>query len=195
MQQYAANLEFEKAAQIKKKLDHLYTYQAKSAVVNTRIGTVDIFSILEEGNTAYVNYLAVNAGTVVHTKTIMVEKQLEETAAEILSFAAAQLRSSFGSTAAEIIVPFPIEFPEAGTSITVPKTGDKKTLLALSEKNVNYFRDELRKKKMLRLEDKTAAEKKPCCNNCRKTSICPCCRYTSNVLTTRISRAVTRYRP
>lgn len=160
MQQYAANLEFEKAAQIKKKLDHLYTYQAKSAVVNTRIGTVDIFSILEEGNTAYVNYLAVNAGTVVHTKTIMVEKQLEETAAEILSFAAAQLRSSFGSTAAEIIVPFPIEFPEAGTSITVPKTGDKKTLLALSEKNVNYFRDELRKKKMLRLEDKTAAEKK-----------------------------------
>ena len=159
MQQYAAALEFEKAEQTRRKLEHLYNYKAKSAVVNTRIGTVDVFSILEEGNLAYVNYLAVNGGTVVHTKTIMLEKQLEETAAEVLAFAAAQLRNSFGSQAREIIVPVPIEFPETGTLVTIPKSGDKKILLNLSEKNVNYFRDDLRKKKMLNIEAKTAAEK------------------------------------
>jgi excinuclease ABC subunit C len=159
MQQYAENLEFEKAEQYRKKIEHLYNYRSRSTVVNTRIGTVDVFSILQEDNLAYVNYLAVNAGTIVQTKTIMLEKKLEETEAEVLAFAAAQLRNSFGSTAKEIIVPFTIAFPEEGTKISIPKSGDKKKLLSLSEKNVNYFREELKRKKMLNLEEKSPAEK------------------------------------
>ncbi|MEP7256317.1 MAG: helix-hairpin-helix domain-containing protein, partial [Ferruginibacter sp.] len=146
-------------AQYKNKIEHLKNYQARSTVVNTRIGTVDVFSILEDGNIAYVNYLAINAGTIVQTKTIMLEKKLEETAAEVLAFAAAQIRSSFGSTTKEIIVPVAIEFPEQDVIVTIPKSGDKKKLLDLSEKNVNYFREELKKKKMLNLEEKTADEK------------------------------------
>lgn len=159
MSRLAGSMEFEKAAAFKKKLEHLEGYQSRSAVVNTRIGTVDVFSILEEGNTAYVNYLAINAGTIVRTKTITLEKKLDETAAEILSFAAAQLRESFESNANEIIVPFAIEFPEENIKVTIPRSGDKKTLLTLSEKNVNYFRDELRKKKILNLEERSADEK------------------------------------
>ena len=123
------------------------------------MGTVDVFSILEDGNIAYVNYLAINAGTIVQTKTIMLEKKLEETAAEVLAFAIAQIRDSFGSTTNEIIVPFTIDFPQQDIIITVPKAGDKKKLLDLSEKNVNHFREEIRKRKMLNLEDKTADEK------------------------------------
>ena len=159
MQDHVKNLQFEKAAILKNKIEHLKNYQVRSAVVNTRMGSVDVFSILEDGNIAYVNYLAVNAGTIVQTKTITLEKQLEETAAEILAFAIAQLRTGFNSNTTEIIVPFPIDYPEQNIKITVPKAGDKKKLLTLSEKNVNHFREELRKRKMLNLEDKTADEK------------------------------------
>ncbi|HMI77712.1 MAG TPA: GIY-YIG nuclease family protein [Ferruginibacter sp.] len=144
MQEHVKKMEFEKAAQYKSKIEHLKTYQVRSTVVNTRIGTVDVFSILEDGNIAYVNYLAINAGTIVQTKTIMLEKKMEETAGEVLAFAAAQIRESFGSTAKEIIVPIAIEFSEKGLIITIPKSGDKKKLLDLSEKNVNYFREELK---------------------------------------------------
>ncbi len=159
MKQHAAGLAFEKAAILQKKIEHLQQYQSRSAVVNTKTGTVDVFSILEDGNTAYVNYLAVNNGAIVQTKTITLEKKLEETAAEVLSFAIAGLRSTFNSEAMEIIVPVEIDYPETGIKITVPRAGDRKKLLELSEKNVNYFREELKKKKMLNLEQKTDDEK------------------------------------
>ena len=159
MQELVNKMEFEKAAHYKSKIEHLKNYQARSAVVNTRMGSVDVFSILEDGNMAYVHYLAVNAGTIVQTKTIMLEKQLEETAAEVLAFAAAQIRNSFNSSTQEIIVPFAIDFPEQDIIITIPKSGDKKKLLDLSEKNVNHFREELKKRKMLNLEEKTTTEK------------------------------------
>ena len=159
MKQFAENMEFEKAAALKNKIEHLQNYRSRSSVVNTRIGTVDVFSILEEGNIAYVNYLSIHAGAVVRTKTITLEKKLDETAAEVLAFAAARLRENFESNATEIIVPFAIEYPETGISVTIPRSGDKKKLLALSEKNVNHFRDELRKKQILNLGERSTGEK------------------------------------
>ncbi len=156
---YAANMEFEKAAIYQHKIAHLQAYESKSTVVNTKTGTIDVFTILEEGNFAYVNYLAVANGSIIKTKTITLEKKLEETAAEVLAFAIAQLRQVFESDAKEIIVPFEIEYVEPNTILTIPKAGDKKKLLDLSLKNVNYFKAELRAKKMLHLEDKTAQEK------------------------------------
>lgn len=152
-------LEFEKAAYYQSKLDHLQKYQSKSEVVNTSSGTIDVFSIIEEGDQAFVNYLAVNNGSIIQTKTITLEKKLEETPAEVLSFAVAQLRKTFESEAHEIIVPFEIEFPEEGIIMTIPKAGDKKKLLDLSQKNTDYFKEELHAKKLLKLEDKTAGEK------------------------------------
>ena len=158
MQQKVQQLQFEKAGLVKKKLEHLQQYKATSTVVNERTGTVDVFSILEENDTAYVNYLAVNNGTIVQTKTITLNKQLDESPEEVLSFAIAQLRETFNSEASEIIIPFTIDYPEHDLVVTIPKGGDKKKLLELSEKNVNYFKEELQKKKILLLEDKTAAE-------------------------------------
>ncbi|MDB5275152.1 MAG: excinuclease subunit [Ferruginibacter sp.] len=158
MQEKVAQLEFEKAGLIKKKLEHLQQYKASSAVVNERMGTIDVFSILEEGDTAYVNYLAVSNGSIVQTKTITLKKKLDETADEVLIFAIAQLRETFNSEASEIIVPFTISYPQQDIVVTCPKGGDKKKLLDLSEKNVNYFKEELRKKKLLLLEEKTALE-------------------------------------
>ena len=155
---HSDNLIFEKAAFFQNKIDALLQYKSKSAVVNTNTGTIDIFSILEEGNIAYVNYLAVTNGSIFLTKTITLEKKLEETPEEILVFAIAQLRETFNSEAKEIIVPFMIDYPEKGLLITLPKAGDKKKLLDLSQKNVDYFRKELSAKKMLRLEEKTQPE-------------------------------------
>ncbi|MBX3252943.1 MAG: excinuclease ABC subunit UvrC [Chitinophagaceae bacterium] len=160
MKTYAGNLEFEKAELFRKKIEHLQQYRARSTVVNDKLGTLDVFSILQEGNIAYVNYLMVENGSIVQAQTITLEKKLEETEAEILSFAVAQLRDTFNSSASEIIVPFNIEFPRVGVDITIPRAGDKKKLLDLSQKNVNYFQEELRKRKMLKLEEKTDTEKK-----------------------------------
>ncbi len=159
MQGYAEKMEFEKADVIRKKIEHLQNYQSRSKVVHEHVGHADVFSILKEMDTAYVNYLMVNDGAIVLTKTIVLEQKLEETPEEVLAFAIAQLRDTFNSDSNEIIVPFEIEYPEEGVVITVPKGGDKKKLIELSEKNVNYFREELKKKGMLHLEEKTDPER------------------------------------
>ncbi len=157
---HAQQMEFEKASFYQSKIEHLQQYQARSAVVNTKTGTIDVFSIIEEGDTAYVNYLAVSNGSIIQTKTITLEKKLEEQAAEVLIFAIAQLRKTFESEATEIIVPFLIEYPEENITVTVPRAGDKKKLLDLSIKNVNYFTEELQAKSLLKLEDKSTNEKR-----------------------------------
>jgi len=159
MEQCAADMEFEKADLIRKKIEHLHNYKAKSKVVNEHVGNVDVFSILKDENIAYVNYLMVSEGTIILTKTIVLEQKLEETEQEVLLFAIGQLRNTFTSEAKELIVPFKIDYPEGDIIVTIPKAGDKKKLLELSEKNVNYFIEELRRKKMLQLEGKSDKEK------------------------------------
>ncbi len=160
MQEHAMNMEFEKAEIQRKKIESLQAYQSRSTIVSSRVGNVDVFTILSEGNFAYVNYLRVLNGTIADTKTVTLEKKLEETDGEVMAYAIAYLRDAFQSMAKEIILPFEVEFPEEGVTLTVPKGGDKKKLLDLSEKNVTYFREELQKKKMLHLEGKTDMEKK-----------------------------------
>lgn len=160
MQALAANMQFEKAEVLRKKIQQLQQYQASSTVVHAKAGSLDVFSILEENDTAYINYLGVNNGAIILTKTITVQKKLEETANDVLVYAIAFLRSQFSSTNKQVIVPFKIDYPEKDIVIIVPKSGDKKKLLELSEKNVNYFKEELRRKKMLHLEEKTDTETK-----------------------------------
>jgi excinuclease ABC subunit C len=160
MVRYAMDMKFEKAELVKKKIDHLENYQAKSIVVSRSIGTVDVFSILKDDDTAFVNYLIVENGAIVQTHTVQFETHLEETETEVLTFAIAQLRDTFNSGAKEIIISFEIEYADAAVIITIPKAGDKKRLLDLSEKNVNYFKEEIKKKKILQIEGKTENEKK-----------------------------------
>ncbi|MGI8952755.1 MAG: excinuclease ABC subunit UvrC [Chitinophagaceae bacterium] len=159
MIELAANMQFEKAELIRKKVEHLENYHARSVVVSKHLTNLDVFSILKENDVAYVNYLMVQNGTIVQTHTIELEAKLQEPDEEVLAFAIINLRETFNSLANEIIVPFEIEFPENAVLITVPKGGDKKKLLDLSLKNVNYFKEELRRKKMLQLEGKSDTEK------------------------------------
>lgn len=154
MKGLAEKMEFEKAALTKKKIDFLKNYQSRSVVANPRLSEMDIFSIVKYEENAYINYLMVQNGTIVQTKTILTESFLDESEEEILAFAVAQLRSTFNSQAKEIILPFAIAYPENEVVITVPKGGDKKKLLDLSEKNAQYFIDELKNKQRLKLDKK-----------------------------------------
>ena len=160
MNEYSANLDFEKAEMIRKKIDHLEKYQARSVVVSRHLTNVDVFSIVKEADVAFVNYLMVQNGTIIQTHTVELQTRLEETESDILIFAIAQLRENFNSTAAEIVVPFAIDYPEEDTIITVPKGGDKLKLIELSQTNVQYFRQELRRQKTLHLEQSNEAQHK-----------------------------------
>ncbi len=160
MQQYAMGLEFEKAEMIRKKIDHLENYQSSSVVVSKHLTNIDVFSIAKDDNKAYVNYLMVQNGTIVQTHSVPIETKLEETEEEVLVWVIGELRNTFNSMAKELIVPFPIEYPDSSLMVTIPKAGDKRKLLDLSLKNVAYFKEELRKKKMLQLEGKTDVEQK-----------------------------------
>ena len=158
MKGHAENLEFEKAEASRKKIQYLENYQSRSIVVNTSLGDVDVFTIQKHEDIAYVNYLMVQNGTVIQTKTIKVETHLDESLEETLGFTIGQLRTTFNSEANEIVVPLLIEYDEPEITITVPKAGDKKKLLDLSEKNVQYFIDSQKAKERLQLGVKNASK-------------------------------------
>lgn len=152
MRQLSQKLEFEKAGVIKKKIDFLKNYQARSVVSNPKLSDMDVFFIEKSDDIAFVNYLMVRNGTIVQTKTSKVETHLDETIAEILETSVGQLRETFRSAAEEIILPFRIDYPDKNVKITIPKAGDKKKLLDLAEKNARYFIEELGNKKRLKLD-------------------------------------------
>src|SRR5574338_405332 len=151
MRSLAANLEFEKAAILKKKIEFLQNYQSRSVIAGIKEIDVDVFSMVKETTIAYVNYLMVRNGTIIQTHTSKIETHLDEKEDEIISFAIGRLRETFKSDAKEIIVPFSIVYPQEGITITVPKGVTKKKLLELSEKNVNYFMEGLKNKERLQL--------------------------------------------
>lgn len=157
MQEHAKNLEFERAQVLHQKLESLKAYKARSTVVSARLGDLDVFSILVDGRQAYVNFLQVMQGSIVQTKTITLERKLEESQEDMLAFAIAHLREKLNSFTKELVLPFPLDYPDASVSITVPRGGDKKKLLELSLKNVRYFQEEMQKRKMLHLQEKTEA--------------------------------------
>lgn len=140
MHDAAAELKFELAAELKKKLDALENYQSKSTIVSHVINNVDVFSIVTDEAFAFVNYLKVINGMVIQTQTVELKKKLDETPEELLEFAISQIRERFHSTSKEIIVPFHVDFEQEGVTFTVPKLGDKKKLLDLSLKNASFYK-------------------------------------------------------
>ncbi len=149
MLDYADKQEFENAQLVKVKLENLENYKSKSTIVNPRINNVDVFSILDEENQAYVNFLKVMNGSIVQAHTVEIKKKLNETPTEILTFAIADFRQRFGSHADEIIVPFQPEMNWDMVKISIPQRGDKKQLLELSQRNTKYFRMERQKQQEL----------------------------------------------
>lgn len=141
MQSLAVKMEFEEAQKVKEKLNLLSNYQSKSTIVNPSINNVDVFSIISDESYGYVNFFKIANGSIIQSHTTEIKKKLDETDKRILALAVVEIRQRFNSTSKEVYVPFKIDL---GTSIkvTVPKMGDKKRILELSERNAKYYRQE-----------------------------------------------------
>ncbi len=158
MQRYAENLQFEQAQEVKEKLALFEDYQGKSTVVNPNIRDVDVFALVTDEQEAYVHCLRVVNGAIINTYTLTLTKNLDEDPSTLLSYAVEALRLKMGSHAPEIIVPFPVAAPE-GVTVTVPKIGDKKKLLDLSEWNARQYQLQQKRAAINRTHRQTQAER------------------------------------
>lgn len=159
MHQYAEQMEFEKAQAIKERLTAFEDYQAKSTVVSSSIRDVDVFSIASDEKEAYVNYLRVVNGVIIHTHTQELVVNLEEEEADLLAYTIPQIRDRFNSIAPELIVPFEVPLTDKNLILTVPKIGDKRKLLELSLKNVQYYRAQKKRDEATKTKRQSPAER------------------------------------
>jgi excinuclease ABC subunit C len=157
MKQYAADLQFEDAQRIKEKIDVLEGYQSKSTVVNPKINNVDVFSIVSDEGYGYVNFLQLSFGAIIRSHTLEIKKKLDETDAALLQLAVIEIRQRFNSQSQEVYVPFKVNLGE-DIKIHIPKVGDKKKILDLSERNAKYYRME--RFKQARIVDPDRHEKR-----------------------------------
>lgn len=141
MRAYAEKMRFEEAQQIKEKIDVLENYEVKTTIVNPNINNVDVFSIVSDDLYAYVNFLQISHGSIIRSHTMEIKKKLDEEDVDLLALAIVEIRQRFISLSKELYVPFEVT-SEPGLKITVPKMGDKKKILDLSERNAKYFRQE-----------------------------------------------------
>lgn len=154
MKQFAADLNFEKAEINRKKIEHLENYRATSTVVNPKLGDADVISLVIHEEKAFLNYMMVQNGSIIQTENLQLESRLGENEKEILEFAVSYIRNRFESISPELIVPVEIELLDEQLKITVPKAGEKKKLLELSQKNAAIFFEEYKRKKALQLLDR-----------------------------------------
>lgn len=156
MQALAAELRFEEAQQLKEKYEVIENYRAKSTVVTPMLHNIDVFSLIEDEHSAYVNYMHIGNGAIMQAYTFEYKKRLEETKEELLGLGVVEMRARFKSTAKEVIVPFELDLPLANVSFIVPQRGDKRKLLELSEMNAKQFKvDRLKQAEKLNPEQRT----------------------------------------
>nr|WP_321487671.1 excinuclease ABC subunit UvrC [uncultured Draconibacterium sp.] len=150
MTEMAENLNFEEAAAIKEKYDSLKRYQSRSTVVSPVITDVDVYSIEEDDNFAFINYLKIIKGAIIQTFTLEIKKGLDENTEELLLAGIIEIRQKIFSNAREILVPFKLENVIENVTFRVPQRGEKKQLLDLSKRNAKYFRLEKDKQAVLK---------------------------------------------
>jgi excinuclease ABC subunit C len=142
MQEAASKLEFERAQEFKNKIDLLEKYQAKSQVVNAQIDDIEVFGLVSDEKTAFLNYIRVKNGMVMFTKSMEIKKKLDEKDEDILPVLVVNLRETFGSASKEILSNVQCLIEEGDFKIHVPRIGDKKKLVDLAVKNALYFKKE-----------------------------------------------------
>ena len=151
MMKLAADLKFEEAQIIKERLDILEDYQAKNTVVNPNIDDVDVFGMTSDETAAYVNFFKIRNGNIIQSFTTEIKKILEEADEDILEEALIEIRQKFGSDSKEVLLPFHLSVEIPNVKLIVPKVGDKKRIVELSEKNAKEYR--LEKLKQVQIVD------------------------------------------
>jgi len=138
---FAEKMEFEEAQKIKEKLSLLGNYQSKSTIINPAINNVDVFSIISDETHGYANFLKISNGAIIQSHTTEIKKKLAETDTELLTHFIVEIRQRFNSISPEIYVPFNVNLGGI-VKVTIPKLGDKKRIVELSERNAKYYRQE-----------------------------------------------------
>ncbi|MDX2359458.1 MAG: excinuclease ABC subunit UvrC [Crocinitomicaceae bacterium] len=142
MNKLAADLKFEDAQRIKSKIDTIEKYKAKSTVVSPTIHQVDVITLLQDETSAFVNYLVVNNGAIIHGYTVEINKKLDESEEDIIGYVLPELRERFNSLSKEVLVSNELSLKLDGISFFTPQRGDKKALIELSERNGKFYRME-----------------------------------------------------
>lgn len=156
MQDLAEEMRFEEAQTIKRKYELLEAYRYKSEVVSNVLHNIDVFSIEDDENSAYINYLHVINGCINQAFTFEYKKRMNETQEELLALGIAEMRERYNSLSKEIIVPFHIDTEMENVTFTIPQRGDKKKLLELSILNVKQYKlDRLKQAEKLNPEQKS----------------------------------------
>lgn len=141
MLEFAEEMKFEEAQKVKEKLDLLEGYQSRSTVVNPSINNVDVFSIISDESYGYVNFFKISNGSIIQSHTTEIKKKLGETDKELLELSIVEIRQRFQSMTKEVYVPFEVDLGKE-IKVTVPKLGDKKRIVELSERNAKYYRQD-----------------------------------------------------
>jgi excinuclease ABC subunit C len=142
----STSYKFEEANLLKTKIEILEKYKSKSTIVNPAIKNIDVFSFIHDGDIAFINYLKIIDGAIIQTHTFELKRRLDETREELLLFAITDIRTRFSSESSEIIVPFLPGMQIKNSYCIVPKKGDKKKLLDLSERNIRLYQLEKQKR-------------------------------------------------
>ena len=155
MQQLAEQLRFEEAEEVKRKYLLLDNFVSKSEVVHHTVNNVDVFSITNDDQTAYINFIHVANGAINQSFTFEYKKRLGESEVELLQLGIVEMRERFKSESREIVVPFDPQMELENITFTVPQRGDKKTLLDLSLMNGKQYKfDRLKQAEKLNPEQK-----------------------------------------
>ena len=141
MRKYSEEMRFEEAQAIKEKYEVIENYRSRSTVVTPSLHNLDVFSFDDNEKSAFINYMYIANGAIVHVYTFEYKKKLEEPKEELLGLGIVEMRKRFYSTAREIIVPFLPDMSVSGMVVyTIPQKGDKKKLLNLSIQNVKQYK-------------------------------------------------------
>ena len=140
MESLAEQLRFEEAQVAKERYKLVERYCAKSVIVSQTIGDIDVFGIDDNDREVFVNYMHVRRGAVVKSLTLEYKRRLDETCAEILSHAMAEVASQLGVTFEEVIVAEEPDTEMPGVTFIIPQRGDKAKLLEVSRRNARQYR-------------------------------------------------------
>ncbi len=155
MMKLAEELRFEEAEILKRRYTLIDSFVSKSEVVSHTIDNVDVFTITNDEKVAYINFIHVANGAINQSFTFEYKKKLNESEEELLQLGIVEMRKRFKSNSKEIIVAVDPQMEMEGVKFTIPKLGDKKTLLELSEMNGKQYKfDRLKQAEKLNPEQK-----------------------------------------
>ena len=145
----AERWEFEQAADLKRKIESLEQFVAKSVVVNPQLTDTDVFGMEDDGHCAYVSFLRIIDGAIVQAQTLEVEHALDRDREDLLWDALLEMKDRLDGLCPTVIVPFLPSIEPDDWTFLVPQRGDKHKLLELAVRNAHFYMLEKKKRQDL----------------------------------------------